>query len=133
MVQARADPGLERFHGGEGIGDRKPGAHIEVGKGYVPRGARIGAQEGRRYGLTEGCPGCTWHQSKLGPQRMHSDTCRRSFEELLAENKGDRDKVQRATARREEWTTDKAEEDDKPERGTMVQLRSVTIHKRKWM
>ena len=44
-------------------------------KGYIQRSFRITEADGRKYGHTPGCPGCTWIHNKLGPRQNPSEEC----------------------------------------------------------
>ena len=106
------DPGMERLDGEHGIGDGIGTVPDGIGKGYVPRSFEIGAAEVSKYGATENCPGCVWQQHRLGPRRNHSEECRNRFQEAMANDVEDQDKVKRAKARAEGWNED-SENDDK--------------------
>ena len=50
-----------------------------------PRSVRIRADDLEKLGYAAGCPGCAWHEDRIGPHRGHSATCREIIETALNE------------------------------------------------
>ena len=57
-----------------------PTAQPTRGTGIVPRRLYLKPADFKKYGFTQGCPGCTHAQTNIGPKRNHSEACRNRME-----------------------------------------------------
>ena len=103
------------------VGGAEGGRGDNGERGYAPRSVRITEDDGRKYGFTSGCVGCTWLQNRLGPRRGHTTACRDRFTQLMADDVDDQDKVARATARQTEWIAKEVETADQKEPEVIVE------------
>ena len=63
----------------------------------------------RTFGFTQGCPGCTFAQTNIGPKRNHSEACRKRMEEEIVKDEADT-RISKAQDRQEHFMAKKVEE-----------------------
>ncbi len=63
-------------------------------------------------GYTAGCPGCAWHEDRIGPHRGHSATCREHIETALNETTEGNTRMNITKARRDRYQKTKKDEGD---------------------
>ena len=74
-------------------------------KDAVPRRASIRKQDIKDHRMTVGCPGCE-AAARGKPKRMHSEECRKRFEEIMK----DEERVKASKARIDEYVTKRVKE-----------------------
>ena len=55
----------------------------------VPRRIYLKPDDFRKHGFTQGCPGCIFAQTSVGPKRNHSEACRNRMEAEIAKDPTD--------------------------------------------
>ena len=90
-----------------------------VGRGYVPRRARLYPDDFTEHGYTQGCKGCQFMQTGIGVRYNHNDACRQRMEDKLDETEEGRVRLGRSKGRIDHWVADSenknVEEDNPPQ------------------
>ena len=105
-----APPALIPVRGDVVDGNPDVAVPVTVGGPYVPRRARITKADLVKYGFTPGCPACLSAQLEDGIRMGgHSEECRKRIEMSMPG-----EKVDRAQARIDQWTSTQVEQGEKP-------------------
>ena len=110
--------------------DGQGGGRVPHGDGgvraYIPRGARLPEDDFDAHKYTQGCPGCSWLQDRIGPRRGHSKACRERIVKLLEETEDGKQRLARARSRFDAYLRDAEVEgedaDDKDGKGNGDEL-----------
>ena len=93
-----------------------PTAQLTRGTDIVPRRLYLKPADFRKYGFTQGCPGCTHAQTNIGPKRNHSEACRHRMESEIAKNNDD-ERTGKVRERHDHFLAKRIEESDDPRHG----------------
>ncbi len=66
----------------------------------------------KKYGYTEGCPGCQYKKAGLDGSKNHSEGCRERIETELAKEEAGREKLRKQAERINRWMAEKGEHAD---------------------
>ena len=67
-----------------------------AGSPNMPRGVRIRGGDLEKFGHSAGCPGCEWHQDKMGPHLGHTAEFRERIEKAMADTEIGRERMNTA-------------------------------------
>ena len=85
------------------------------GSELVPRRIYAMPRDVVKYGFTQGCPGCTFAQTGIGPKRNHNEACRVRMESKIAKDALD-ERVGKAKDRQDHYFEQKIKESEEPKR-----------------
>ena len=85
------------------------------GSEVVPRRVYLMPRDFVKYGYTQGCPGCTFAQTGIGPKRNHSEACRLRMESEIARDARD-GRIEKARDRQDHYLEQKIQESEEPKR-----------------
>ena len=85
------------------------------GSEVVPRRVYLMPRDLIKYGYTQGCPGCTFAQTGIGPKRNHGEACRLSMESEIAKDARD-GRMEKARDRQDHYFEQKIKESEEPKR-----------------
>ena len=77
---------------------------VRSGNEFVPRRIYLKPADFDKFGFTEGCPGCTWLQNRIGARRNHNDLCRARVEQAMANDPDERHRVDMQTSKFDTFT-----------------------------
>lgn len=81
------------------------------GSSYAPMGVRLYAEDYKKFGFTNGCPGSMWMNDPTSAGRNHSLKCRARMEEVMMKDDDDKLRWGRAKARLDQWTIEQGEKE----------------------
>ena len=64
-----------------------------------------------RHGFTQGCPGCIYAQTSIGPERNHNEACRDRMESEIAKDETDK-RAEKVKERQDHYVANKIQQDD---------------------
>ena len=102
-----------------------PTAQPTRGTGIVPRRLYLKPADFKKYGFTQGCPGCTHAQTNIGPKRNHSEACRNRMESEIANNDED-ERTGKVRERHDHFLAKSIEESDDTRHGGVEEPETTT-------
>ena len=106
MKDARTTVAVPRFPGGGGKPDEIP----QRGRDFVPRRVYTRPTDYAKHGYTQGCRGCAWLETQMGPRVGHTEACRARLEKAIADDESD-DRTKKAKDRADHYLGQQVEPD----------------------